>query len=439
VSSLAPLCPACRSKLSVVPGGLSCVDCATTYPRFGSLQCLVKEPDSYTALWLTRLQRYCATSGERRARMRAEAQEPDVASWLRESLSRLANALDFEESGLLSLFGPMATASRESSAISMLTSLGDDPLQVVKYSEHLFRDWVWGDDERATTLGLVTPLLPKPCSRLAVFGAGSARLAIDLGVGNHAAEIYALDLNPLPLLVADQLLSGHVVQLPEFPLAPLSEYDAVVHRRLKFEAPRPAGLHLLLADALDAPFEPQCFDAVLTPWFIDDLPVDVGYTARTVNRALRPGGVWVNVGPLMFKQDVVRTCSIERVHQLAREAGFEILEASAQELPYFDSPVSATRRIDRTYAFSARKLTESAAVAWSAGEGSPGLDLMRPVPVTPALSSALNQAVLIAGIASQVDGQRTLADIAMSLGRDWNVDASDLLRPLDELLTRLSG
>jgi hypothetical protein len=372
--------------------------------------------------------------------MRAEAQEPDVAYWLRESLMGLANALDLEESGLVSLFRPMAAAvSRESSAISMLTSLGDDPLEVVKYSEHLFRDWVWGDDERATTLGLVTPLLPNPCSRLAVFGAGTARLAIDLAVRAYAAEIYALDLNPLPLLVADQLLSGNVVELPEFPLAPLSEKGAVVHRRLKFDAPRPAGLQLLLADALDAPFEPQSFDAVLTPWFIDDLPVDVGYTARAVNRALRPGGVWVNVGPLMFKQDVVRTCSIERVHQSAREAGFEILEASAQDLRYFDSPVSATRRIDRTYAFSARKLTESSAVARSARESSTGFDLMRPVPVTQALSSALNQAVLIAGIASLVDGQRTLADIAMSLGRDWNVDAGDLLTPLDKLLTRLSG
>jgi hypothetical protein len=371
--------------------------------------------------------------------MRAEAQQPDVAHWRRESLSRLANALDLEEASLGSLFRPMGAVSRESSAISMLTSLGDDPLEVVKYSEHLFRDWVWGDNERATTLGLVTPLLPNPCSRLAVFGAGTARLAIDLGLRGHAGEIYALDLNPLPLLVADQLLSGHIVELPEFPLAPLSEEGAVVPRRLKLEAPRPAGLQLFLADALDAPFEPQSFDAVLTPWFIDDLPVDVGYTARAVNRALRPGGVWVNVGPLMFKQDVVRTCSIARVHQLAREAGFEILEASAQDLRYFDSPVSATRRIDRTYAFSARKLTESSAVAGSAREGSPAVDVMRPVPVTPALSSALNQAVLIAGIASLVDGQRTLADIAMSLGRDWNVDAGDLLTSLDELLTRLSG
>lgn len=439
MSLLAPLCPACRSKVSQVPDGLHCLACATTYPSFGSIECLVKEPNSYTALWLTRLQRYCAITGERRARMRAEAQEPDVAYWLRESMSHLANALDLEESSLVSLFRPMNAVSRGSSAVSMVTSLGDDPLGVVKYAEHLFRDWVWGDDENATTLDLVTPLLPNPCSRLAVFGAGTARLALDLAVREHAAEIYALDLNPLPLLVADQLLSGQVVELPEFPLAPLSESCAAVTRRLKFEAPRPAGLQLFLADALDAPFEPQSFDAVLTPWFIDDLAVDVGYTARAVNRALIPGGVWVNVGPLMFKQDLVRTCSIERVHQLVREAGFEILEASAQDLRYFDSPVSATRRIDRTYAFSARKITESSAVARSARERSPVLDLMRPVPVTQALSSALNQAVLIAGITSLVDGQRTLADIAMSLGRDWNVDAGDLLTPLDELLTRLSG
>jgi hypothetical protein len=47
--------------------------------------------------------------------------------------------------------------------------------------------------------------------------------------------------------------------------------------------------------------------------------------------------------------------------------------------------------------------------------------------------------VLIAGIAALVDGQRTLADITMSLGRDWNLDAGDLPTPLDDLLKRLSG
>jgi hypothetical protein len=31
------------------------------------------------------------------------------------------------------------------------------------------------------------------------------------------------------------------------------------------------------------------------------------------------------------------------------------------------------------------------------------------------------------------------SDIATSLSRDWNVDAGDLLTPLDELLKRLSG
>jgi SAM-dependent methyltransferase len=371
--------------------------------------------------------------------MLAEAQDPGVPAWLRESLTRLAGALELEESSLVSLFAPMAQVSRESSASSVMASLIDSPLDVVKYAEHLFRDWVWGDDENARTLGLITPLIPNPCPRLAVFGAGTGRLAIELARRGHAEQIYAFDLNPLPFLVADRLLSGEDVELPEFPLAPLSETCAAVPRQLKLDGPRPPGLQLFLADALDVPFEEQIFDAVLTPWFIDDLPVDVGHTARVVNRALKPGGVWLNVGPLMFRQDLVRTCSIERVHELAREAGFEILHASAQDLPYFDSPVSSTRRIDRTYSFSARKIAESPAVTPAARGNAAFHDLMRPVPVTPALASAVQRAILTAGIASLVDGQRTLADIALGLSGDWNVDASELLTPLGEFLAGLSG
>lgn len=433
------LCPVCKSELSGAPDGLRCVDCAETYPKFGSIQCLVKEPRSYTALWLTRLQRYCATIGERAVRLREEAQEPDLAPWLRENHWRLASALDREQSSLASVFGVMSGGRRESSPSSMLASLADNPLELVKYAEHLFRDWVWGSAENARTLDLITPLLPSPCRRLAVFGAGTGRLSIDLATRGYAEQIYALDLNPLPLLVTDRLLSGEVVELLEFPVAPLSEELAAVARKLKWEGPRPSGLQLLLADALDLPFESQSFDAVLTPWFIDDLPVDVSHTARAINQALKPGGTWVNVGPLMFKQDLVQSCSVERVHEMAREAGFEILQASAQDLLYFDSPVSSTRRIDRTYAFSARKIAESSPSAQRPKGSSVLYDLMRPVPLTSALSSAQRSAVVTAGIVSLVDGQRTLADIAMALSRDWGVEASEILTPLAEFLASLSG
>jgi len=53
-----------------------------------------------------------------------------------------------------------------------------------------------------------------------VYGAGAGRLAVE-SMQPPPARTYALDVGPLPLLVADALLRGETVAfLPEMPVAP---------------------------------------------------------------------------------------------------------------------------------------------------------------------------------------------------------------------------
>ena len=63
-----------------------------------------------------------------------------------------------------------------------------------------------------------------------VLGAGAGRLAVDLHRTLRPAVVVALDINPLPLLVAAELVAGGEVTLHEFPVGPHGK-DGVALRR----------------------------------------------------------------------------------------------------------------------------------------------------------------------------------------------------------------
>lgn len=94
--------------------------------------------------------------------------------------------------------------------------------------------------------------------------------------------------------------------------------------------------------------EPQAgqWDAVLTCFFIDTAKNIVNYL-RIIHRILAPGGVWINMGPLLwhFENNATNDPSIEldleEVKILARKIGFVI---------------SNERMIDTTYTSNSRSM-----------------------------------------------------------------------------------
>ncbi|KAF9446460.1 N2227-domain-containing protein [Macrolepiota fuliginosa MF-IS2] len=79
------------------------------------------------------------------------------------------------------------------------------------------------------------------------------------------------------------------------------------------------------------PEEPQhgLWDAVLTCFFIDTAKNIVNYL-RIIHKILAPGGVWINLGPLLWhwenntSGDMSIELDLEEVKELARAIGFEI-------------------------------------------------------------------------------------------------------------------
>jgi SAM-dependent methyltransferase len=370
--------------------------------------------------------------------MRQEALAAELLPRTRQRLGRMAAGLEQQLEAITALFSPLDLDADllPSTAIPSRPEPGPQ-VPVLEYYEHVFRDWVWGERECAEALALVGPAIPARLPRVAIYGAGAGRLAVEVHQSREPVRTYALDVNPLPFLIVDRLLAGEELALPEFPVDPNSAEEVVIPRRLKLPFAVRDGLSLLFADALSPPFEAGSLDAVVTSWFIDIVRTDLRQTAAAINRVLRPGGSWINLGPLRFRTVASRAYTIEEALEIARLGCFEVELNDRHDIPYLDSPVSGSRRNETVFRFVARKTGEAPPVEipdpvppWVA-------NTLAPIPITPALVALGRTSMFTSGVLSMIDGTRSITDVARALGAAWGVDPARLHEELRVFLARL--
>ena len=433
-------CPRCAGTLADTDGGWRCERCAGQYPLFGRIPCLMDDPALWRTIWLRRLDDYTSSIEARVQELQREAEEGDLLPRTRQRLLRIANGFAHQLEAVTSLFEPLDEGTDE--AVAAAIPSRPEPgshAAILECYEHVFRDWAWGERECALTLDLIKPLVPAGLGRVAIYGAGAGRLAVDVHQACRPERTLAFDVNPLPFLIADKLVAGDAIDLPEFPVDPNSDEVAVVARHLERPFAVRDGLSFVYADALRPPVPAGSLDAVVTSWFIDVAGADLRQTAALINRVLRPGGLWVNLGPLRFQAVLSRAYTIEEAHEIVAGSAFELLSQDRQELPYFNSPVSGSLRTDLVFRFAARKTGEAAAVdipdplpPWVANP-------MAPIPITPALVALGRTTMFTTGVLSMIDGQRSIVDVARELGGAMGVDPARLHDELRAFLARLPG
>ena len=433
-------CPRCGGALADADGGYRCERCAGHYPIFGRIPCLVDDPALWQTMWLRRLDDYTATIESRVQELQRDAEAPDLLPRTKQRLLRIASGFANQLEAVAALFEPLDAGSDEQVA-AVIPSRPEPGAQaaILECYEHVFRDWAWGERECALTLDFIKPLVPPGLGRVAVYGAGAGRLAVDVHQACAPARTFALDVNPLPFLIADKLLAGEPVDLPEFPLDPNSDDVVVVARHIERPFAVRDGFSLLFADGLRPPFPAASLDAVVTSWFIDVARADLRQTAAAINRVLRPGGVWVNLGPLRFHTVLARAYTIEEVHEIVARSAFELTAHDSHDLPYFDSPISGSRRTDKVFAFAARKTGEAEAVAIADAMPPWVVDPFQPIPITQSLIALGRTSMFTAGVLSMIDGDRSIVDVARELGAAWGVDPARLQDELRAFLARLPG
>lgn len=111
------------------------------------------------------------------------------------------------------------------------------------------------------------------------------------------------------------------------------------------------------------------WDAVVTCFFLDTAPVVMEYM-DVIHHMLRPGGVWINLGPLMYhwqageaeageELDARYGRSVELTYQELRYAiagmGFKFLREASVKTPYASNPLALMRTLFTALLFTVQK------------------------------------------------------------------------------------
>lgn len=427
---LEPLrCPRCQASVAHGRGdgeGLRCTGCATTYPSVGGIPLLLADADATLSQWRWRLHDFRAANADVRANLLAQLATARVLPATRQRLELLRAHLETHEQRLTALLGGAGIQPERRGAPDSAVVPGEG--SITSYYEQVHRDWSWedaGSREAAEAADAVAAVLPPDASvgRMLVLGAGAARLARDVHVHHHGTCTVAVDINPLPFLVARRMLAGETLELIELPMRPARSDVPCVSRVLRSRLPATADVHLLFADGLKPPVAPGSFDTVLTPWFIDQVPEDAATLVPTIHTALRDGGTWIQFGPLLYQPShtkIAHRYCRDELAAIAEAEGFRIERSTAQRMLYLQSPDGTQGRTELVVTWAARKV--SAPPQRAAAETPPWLvDLLLPVPRLPGLEGYVAPHPMFAAIVALVDGRRSVLEIASVLATKHNL------------------
>jgi len=436
-------CPRCmQGSLALQRAGWICGGCNAGYPVLGDIPWLFADPQSMRAQWRSRLQ-FLLLSIEREVRTLRTELAGELSVLTRQRLELLAAAYEDHARRLTQMLAPLdfaATNTGYETHLALRTRLPTDQ-GLTNYYVNLHRDWAWGAAENDASLALIRSVAAEhhaSWGSTLVLGAGSGRLAYDVHMQCAPRLTVAMDFNPLLLFVARDVTRGAELELYEFPIAPRRLADHAILRSLSAPKPVRTGFYIVAADALRAPFAPEAFDTVVTPWLIDIVSEDFATLAARVNALLRPGGSWINFGSLAFSQGArAQRLSFEETLEVVVGIGFAQPEIGEQSIPYMSSPASRHSRLESVVAWCARK--ESAAPPAPAQGTLPDWIVLGDRPV-PQLEEFKVQAVatrIHAYVMALIDGRRSIRDMARMLVEQRLISAEDAEPAVRRFLIRM--
>ncbi len=339
--------------MAAAPQAVTCGGCRQTFPRVGGIPVLLPRADEHVLLWRRQLRRLIE-QGERSREALSAASEGELLPASAQRLTALAGAVAEQVEDVVRVLEP-ALGGPASEAASAL------PRGVVEYIGYLYRDWAWpqsGYCENEQPLEALRRLIgERELGRTLVLGAGACGLAYELHRRHGASQTVALDIDPYLLVFAEQLVRGQSLRLTEASLKLVDNDD--VCRNWQLEA-RSGSLDndaffCLFADGTTPPFAHESFDTVVTPWFIDQVPRDLPAFVGTLRRLLRPGGRWLNQGPLVYPEQTPfeKRYARQELFELTQRAGLRVGDWSRSSQPYLVSPLTGNGKLESVLSFVA--------------------------------------------------------------------------------------
>ncbi|KAJ5493616.1 methyltransferase-like protein [Penicillium fimorum] len=207
---------------------------------------------------------------------------------------------------------------------------------------HLSRDWsTQGATERQAVFPPILGGLEQHFggngrgNKVLVPGSGMGRLASDLADLGYDVTANELDYGSI---LAYHLLTNHTSSLHQHTLQPfVTKWTHQANPSSRYSAltvpdhwPNKA-VKLVEGDFLEMFPRDGEFDAVVTLFFIDISNNVIDFLSN-IHRLLKPGGVWINLGPLKWGTHTALQFSAEEVLQLADLLGFDVDHTSKKNI-----------------------------------------------------------------------------------------------------------
>jgi ubiquinone/menaquinone biosynthesis C-methylase UbiE/uncharacterized protein YbaR (Trm112 family) len=436
-------CPRCdKTPLTFDDGTFRCEACKIDFPDVGGIPWMFADPDASLGEWRNRLQFALQQLGHEIAGLDVELKDENLRTLTRRRLERYRKSVEQHRRALQKLLRPVDVQSQSGSFESYLALRTRLPVDqgLNTYYANVHRDWAWGDEENEASLKQLRSVLHDNADLgdVLVLGAGAGRLAYDVHRQLDCSRLVAMDFNPLLMLVAKEMAQGNRLSMYEFPIAPRSLEDDAVLRRLS--APEAAGddFHLVLGDALRAPFAAGSFDTVITPWLIDIISEDLPVFATRINRLLGDDGRWVNFGSLAFADPSrARRYSPEETKAIVAECGFSDPYVSQATIPYMCSPASRHGRQERVFSFCAYKERDARSVPRHKALPDWLVTGKEPVPLTQSFRTQAMTTQIYSFIMSLIDGKRSIEDMAKILEQQKLMSRQEAVPAIRSFLTRM--
>lgn len=414
-------CPRCdKTPLDTTEDAYHCSACKIDFPALDGMPWMFAEPQAAIGEWRGRLQFSLQQLATEIESLGKELAAKEITALAKRRVERYKKCLESHRRKLQKLLRPIDVQSLHGNVETYLALRTRLPVDqgLNTYYANVHRDWSWGDEENAASLKQIRAVLHDHANlgNVLVLGAGAGRLAYDIHTQLNCESTVAMDFNPLLMLVARAVTSGKKLNLYEFPIAPLSLEDDAVLRKLS--APQVAGdnFHLVLGDALRAPFPDATFDTVITPWLIDIISEDLPKLAARINCLLKTDGRWLNFGSLAFSSPQRARCySPEETKAIIGESGFSDPYVSQATIPYMCSPASRHGRQERVFTFSAIKERDASKPERYKALPDWIVTGKEPVPLTSSFRQQAMTTQIYSFIMSLIDGKRSIKDMAILL------------------------
>lgn len=394
------------------------------------------QAQSHLVQWQAKFAAFQAKMLTRLQKTQQELRKVDLLSSTKARLEKVSLAYE-EQLQFLNTLLPDFKASQD--ALTVLQALSDripSTQHFETYFNNIFRDWAWGDAENASSMQVLEPYFKEISHELrnlelVVLGAGACRLPLELHLKYQPAHTTVIDINPLLLITAKKLLEGEKVQLYEFPV-PAADAQNVVHKHdLTTNLRAPDNFHFLFADGLNLPAPDQSLKAILTPWFIDIVPVPFHELATRLNTVMKKDAIWINFGPLgFFESGKSSSYTFEEIKEILSQCGFTIEKSNEEEIPYLHSPYCAQKRHEKVYLFRARKVKEVKKLPRYKYLPDYLSDPKQVFPMSEELIQVIQNARITADIGSLVDGRRSIHDMATLIAQNSTVPVEQAVENL---------